>query len=113
MLMDYSVIAIVISLVGLAFSIFFSVKNGHHTDSKDVAEKVATQTRMEVKLDDVCNTTKNIQVDVKGLVKDINEHSKDIAELKASYKSLHKRIDRDERIVAERLEVKIINEEEF
>ena len=111
-MVDYSIIAIVISLAGLAFSIFFSVKNNHHTDSKEIEEKVATQTRMEVKLDDVSNTTKNIQLDVKGLVKDINEHSRDIAELKASYKSLHKRVDRDEKIVADRLDVTIINDED-
>ena len=60
-------IALLISLVSVAFSIFFGVKNSKRTDTKDIEERVKENTRINVKLDNITQTTQEIKSEISSM----------------------------------------------
>ena len=46
-------IALLISIVSVAFSIFFGLKNSRKSDEKDIADRIARDTRTDMKLDEI------------------------------------------------------------
>ena len=72
-------VALLISIVSVAFSIFFGLKNSKKSDEKDIAEKIARDTRTDMKLDEIS--------------KDVKDHEGRIVKLEANYKAEHKRLD--------------------
>ena len=53
-------IAYLISIVSLAFSVFFGLKSSKHTDTKDIEERVKDNTRINMKLDAIAGTTQEM-----------------------------------------------------
>ena len=72
-------LALLISLVSVAFSVFFGLKNNRRTDEKDIADRIARDTRTDMKLDEISA--------------DVKDHEGRIVKLEASYKAEHKRLD--------------------
>ena len=58
-------IAYLISIVSLAFSVFFGLKSSKHTDTKDIEERVKDNTRINMKLDAIAGTTQEIKKEKK------------------------------------------------
>ena len=59
-------LALIVSIVSVAFSIFFGLKNNKRTDTKDIEERVKENTRINLKLDDIIfaysSTTDNTDI---------------------------------------------------
>lgn len=101
-------IALIISIVSVAFSVFFGLKNYRRADTKEIEERVRENTTINFKLDDIGKDVKAIKEEVQDLKRVVNIHGEDIVMLKASYKSEHKRIDE----IADRLNIPRIRDDD-
>ena len=86
-------VALLISLVSVAFSIFFGLKNSKKSDEKDIAERIARDTRTDMKLDEISKDVKDVKETVRNIQNDVKDHEGRIVKLEASYKAEHKRLD--------------------
>lgn len=86
-------IALLISVVSVAFSIFFGLKNSKRTDTKDIEERVKENTRINIKLDNIGQTTQDIKAEVSSMRDDIKSHNERLIKLEESCKSAHHRLD--------------------
>ena len=85
-------VALLISVVSVAFSIFFGIKNSKRTDSKDIEERVRDNTRINVKLDNITQTTQEIKSEISSMREDIKSHNDRLIKVEESVKSAHHRI---------------------
>lgn len=92
MTIDISV-SIVISAISLAFAIYTGLKNSKRTDEKEISERIARETRTDMKLDEIGNDVKEIKETVKTIQEDVKDHEGRIVRLEASFKAEHKRLD--------------------
>jgi chromosome segregation ATPase len=86
-------LSIVISAISVAFAIYMGLKNNKKTDIKDVSDRIARETRMDMKLDEISTDVKEIKETVKTIQEDVKDHEGRIVKLEASYKAEHKRLD--------------------
>lgn len=86
-------IAILISIVSVVFSIFFCMKNNKRTDTKDIEERVKQNTKINMKLDNINSTTQDIKSQLSSVRSDIQKHNDKLIVLDQSCKQAHKRID--------------------
>lgn len=86
-------VALLISVVSVAFSVFFGLKNNRRTDEKDIADRIARDTRTDMKLDEISADVKEVKETVKNIQNDVKDHEGRIVKLEASYKAEHKRLD--------------------
>lgn len=86
-------VALLISIVSVAFSIFFGLKNSRKSDEKEIAERIARDTRVDMKLDEISSNVRDVKETVKNIQNDIKDHEGRIVKLEASYKAEHKRLD--------------------
>lgn len=86
-------IALLISIVSVVFSIFFGLKNSRKSDEKDIADRIARDTRTDMKLDEISCNVREVKETVKNIQNDIKDHEGRIVKLEASYKAEHKRLD--------------------
>ena len=86
-------IAILISIVSVVFSIFFGMKNNKRTDTKDIEERVKQNTKINMKLDNINSTTQDIKSQLSSVRSDIQKHNDKLIVLEQSCKQAHKRID--------------------
>lgn len=86
-------VAILISIVSVSFAIYFGIKGNKRADTKDIEERVRRDTKLDVKVDDVLNTVKDIKYDISSVRKDVAELAKEVALVKASTEKAHARID--------------------
>ena len=85
--------ALLVSVVSVAFSIFFGLKNNKRSDEKEIAERIARDTRVDMKLDEISSDVKEVKETVKNIQNDVKDHEGRITKLEASYKAEHKRLD--------------------
>lgn len=85
--------AIIISIASLAFSVFVFMRNDRRTDTKDVEERVRDNTRINTKLDDISQTTKDIRAELASMRNDIKAHNDRLIKVEESLKSIHHRVD--------------------
>lgn len=86
-------VAYLISIVSLAFSVFFGLKNNKRTDTKDIEERVKDNTRINMKLDAIADTMQEIKTELSSMRDEINSHNDKIIMLESSLKSAHHRLD--------------------
>ena len=86
-------IVTVISALSALVAIFYAVKNGRRSNEDEIAEKIARETRIDMKLDEISNNVKEVKETVKSIQNDVKDHEGRIVKLEASYKSEHKRLD--------------------
>lgn len=86
-------IAILISIVSVVFSIFFGMKNNKRTDTKDIEERVKQNTKINMKLDNINSTTQDIKSQLSSARSDIQKHNDKLIVLEQSCRQAHKRID--------------------
>lgn len=86
-------IALLISIVSVAFSIFFGLKNNKKSDAKDIEDRVARDTKTDMKLDEISKDVKEVKETVRTIQNDVKDHEGRIAKLEASSTRLHERID--------------------
>ena len=79
----------IIALCALAVSalmMLMSMRRGSQSDA-------ASQARQETKLDNVAHGVEDIRVDMRSLKNELSAHSAELAEVKVSLKSAHRRIE--------------------
>lgn len=86
-------ISLIISLISVAFAVFFGLKNNKRTDVKDIEERVKENTKINIKLDNIGQTTQDIKSEISSMRDDIKSHNDRIIKLEESCKSAHHRID--------------------
>lgn len=86
-------ITLLISIVSVGFSIFFGLKNSKRTDTKDLEERVKENTRINIKLDNIGQTTQEIKSEISSMREDIRSHNDRIIKLEESCKQAHHRLD--------------------
>ena len=91
--MDISTISIMISIVSVSFAVFFGLKNNRRSDEKEISERIARDTKTDMKLDAIANDVKEVKETVKSIQSDVKDHEGRIVKLEASYKAEHKRLD--------------------
>lgn len=88
-----SVIAVMVSIVSVIAMIYFNSKNSKHTDVKDIEQRVAERTEVNLKLDTINQNTQEIRYDVSAVKKDVQKHAEKIVEIETSARQAHHRLD--------------------
>lgn len=86
-------VALLISIISVAFSIYFGLKNNKRTDSKDIEERVKENTRINMKLDETINISKETRNEISKIREDINRHDSRLVKVEESAKQAHHRLD--------------------
>ena len=86
-------VTLAISILSVAFSIYFGLKNSKKSDEKDIAERIARDTRTDMKLDEISKDVKEVKETVRNIQNDVKDHEGRIVKLESSYKAEHKRLD--------------------
>lgn len=86
-------VAMLLSILSVAFSIFFGLKNSKRTDTKDIEERTKEHTELTVKLDFISSNMQDIKEEISSLVKKVDAHGDRITKTEESLKSVWKRID--------------------
>lgn len=92
---------VIISLVALGLSFYNSRRGDKKTDEKEIKERVARETRIDMKLDEISKDIKEIKETVKNIQNDVKDHEGRIVKLEASLKAEHKRLDDEHRRIDE------------
>lgn len=89
-------LTILVSVVSVAFAIYFGLKSNRRNDVKDIEEKAARDAKINMKLDDIASDVKDIKYDITAVKKDVAKLDKRVVVVEQSTKSAHHRIDRIE-----------------
>lgn len=84
--------AIVISLVSVCFAVWSGLRGNKRTDTKDIEERTKENTRINFKLDEISNTTREIKRDITSMRDDIKSHNDRLIKVEESAKQAHHRI---------------------
>lgn len=85
--------ALVLSVISVVFSIFFSHKSSKKSDTKEIEERVARETKTDMKLDEITRNTSEIKDDLRSVKTDVKEQAAQVVLIKASVERAHSRID--------------------
>ena len=89
-------ITILISIISVAFAIYFGLKSNRRSDVKDIEERVSRDTKINIKLDDISSDVKDVKYDIASVRKKIDDIDHRLVVVEQSTKSAHHRIDRME-----------------
>lgn len=89
-------ITILISAISLSFAIYMGLRNNRKADDKDIADKVARDTRIDLKLEEITNYVKEIRDDNTETKRQLADMNRRIIITEQSVKSAHHRIDKIE-----------------
>lgn len=91
-----TIITIVIAALSLSLSTYVALRNNRKSDDKDIADKVARDTRIDLKLEEISSYVKDIRDDNSELKRQFSEMNRQLVIVEQSVKSAHHRIDRME-----------------
>lgn len=91
-----TIITIVIAALSLSLSTYVALRNNRKSDDKDIADKVARDTRIDLKLEEISNYVREIRDDNSELKRQFSDMNKQLVIVEQSVKSAHHRIDRME-----------------
>lgn len=88
-----SQISLAVSIVVLIFSIIWNSRGDKRAVTKDLEDRIRTNTEISVKLSDIATTTREIKADVSDLRNDIQSHNDRLIKVEESCKQAHRRLD--------------------
>ena len=91
-----TIITIVIAALSLSLSTYVALRNNRKADDKDIADKVARDTRIDLKLEEISTYVREIRDDNSELKRQLAEQNRQLVIVEQSVKSAHHRIDRME-----------------
>ncbi len=91
-----TIVSICIAALSLSLSTYLAIRNNRKADDKDIADKVARDTRIDLKLEEITNYVKEIRDDNTELKRQFSEMNRQLVIVEQSVKSAHHRIDRME-----------------
>ena len=83
---------IIISVVSVAFAVYMGLRGNRKADNEEREDRIRTETRMNVKLDDVLAASKDTRDTLKDLQKDIREHNNRLVVTEQSLDNLEQRV---------------------
>lgn len=86
-------VALIISIISVAFSVYFGIKNNKRSDSKEIKERIAWETKVTMNLESISRNMEEVKDLIRGVQNDVKDHEGRIVKLEASYKAEHKRLD--------------------
>lgn len=86
-------LAIIISILSLIFSVYRGIKGDHKTDTKELQDRVAETTRLDVKLDGISKDLGDLKDEIRLQRKEFQNLTERVAKVEASASQAHKRID--------------------
>lgn len=86
-------IALLISVLSVAFSIYFGLRNSKRNESKDIEERVADSTRINVKLDNISVTTTDVKNEISSMRDEMKSYNERLIKVEESAKQAHHRLD--------------------
>lgn len=86
-------IALLISITSVIFSAYFGIKNSKRTDTKDIEERIKENTKINMKLDETINISKETREEISKIREDINKHDNRLIKVEESTKQAHHRLD--------------------
>lgn len=86
-------VALAISILSVSFSIFFGLKNNKRTDNKEIADRVAWNTKIEYKLDSIDAKTTGIKDEINAISNKTDTLTERMIRVESSCKQAHKRLD--------------------
>lgn len=88
-----SIFALIVTVISVAFAIYFGLKSTKRNDSTDVEKKAYEQASINVKLDQIGVDVRDIKYDMTGVKKDFQTLGERVAKVEEAAKSAHHRID--------------------
>jgi peptidoglycan hydrolase CwlO-like protein len=88
-----SIIALFITIISVAFSVYFGLKSAKRNDGSDIEKKAIEQATINVKLDQIGGDVRDIKSEVTGVKKDFQVLGERVAKVEEAAKSAHHRID--------------------
>lgn len=88
-----TVVALIVSVLSLCFSVYMGLRSNKKADNKEIEQRIARETRTDMKLDEISADVKEVKETVKNIQNDVKDHEGRIVKLEASYKAEHKRLD--------------------
>lgn len=93
-------VALLVSIVSAAFSVFFGLKNTRRSDTKEITERAQANAVINVKLDTISKSMEELKAQMASLVTKVDAHSDRLTKVEASTERLgesiirvHNRID--------------------
>lgn len=89
-------LTIVIAALSLSLSTYVAIRNNRKSNDKDIADKVARDTKINCKLDEISSDVKDVKYDMSATRSKVESMDKRLVVVEQSVKSAHHRIDRIE-----------------
>ena len=89
-------LTIVIAALSLSLSTYVALRNNRKSNDKDIADKVARDTKINCKLDEISSDVKDVKYDMSATRSKVENMDKRLVVVEQSVKSAHHRIDRIE-----------------
>lgn len=89
-------ITILISVVSVAFAIYFGLKSNRRSDVQDIKNEATKNAEINFKLDNISSVVNDIKYDISAMRKKVDDIDKRLVVVEQSAKSAHHRIDRIE-----------------
>ena len=89
-------LTIVIAALSLSLSTYVAIRNNRKSNDKDIADKVARDTKINCKLDEISSDVKDVKYDMSATRSKVECIDKRLVVVEQSVKSAHHRIDRIE-----------------
>jgi predicted nuclease with TOPRIM domain len=86
-------IAVLISIVSVAFSVFFGIKNNKRSDTKDIEERVRNDTKINVKLDNISSTIQDVKSEISSIREEMKSYNERLVKVEEITKQAHHRLD--------------------
>ncbi len=88
-----SIIALFVTLISVAFAVYFGLKNAKRSDTSDIERKAAETATINVKLDQIGGDVRDIKYDMTAVKRDVQSLTERMITVEQSTKSAHHRID--------------------
>ena len=88
-----SIIALFVTLISVAFAVYFGLKNTKRSDTSDIERKAAETATINVKLDQIGGDVRDIKYDMTAVKRDVQSLTERMITVEQSTKSAHHRID--------------------
>jgi outer membrane murein-binding lipoprotein Lpp len=86
-------ITVLVSIVSVAFAIYFGLKSNRRSDVKEIEERAANNAKVNMKLDIISNNVTDIKSDMSATRTEVKELSERVVAVEQSTKSAHHRLD--------------------
>ena len=86
-------ITILVSIISVAFAIYFGIKSNRRNDVKDIEERAANNAKVNMKLDTISQNVTDIKNDISVTKFEVKNLTERVVAVEQSTKSAHHRLD--------------------